>query len=146
MANRRSNQVTHQFIKQAHSLYCQLTGQKLSMGYYRERLWYELLREGYTLADLRKVITYLQSEIRNGRRNLGALKLSNLLQPDRFDEDYNLTRIKLYPPSSPKCRSKPKNSAPQLDPKEQERRRQHALNELQRLRQNLNLPPRQDKP
>lgn len=144
MANRPSNQVTRQLIEQAHNLYCQLTGQKLSMGYYRERLWCDLLREGYRLEDIRQVITYLQKEIRHGRRNIGALKLSNLLQPDRFDEDYNLMRIKLSPPSPPKSQSKPKKSAPQLDPKEQERRRQHALNELQRLRQNLNLPPRQD--
>ena len=30
-------------------------------------------------------IRYLQREIREGRRNVGALKLSNLLQPDRFE-------------------------------------------------------------
>jgi len=72
-------------IQQAHRLYCQLTGQTLSLGFDRERMWYELLRAGYTLQDLRAVIVYLQREIRAQRRNVGALKLSNLLQPDRFD-------------------------------------------------------------
>jgi hypothetical protein len=34
--------------------------------------------------DLRRVIAYLQKEIRNKRRNIGVLKISNLLQLDRF--------------------------------------------------------------
>lgn len=140
MARPEKPKVTPQQIQNAHTLYCRLTGQKLPLRFDRERMWYELLREGYTLSDIRKVITYLQNEIRNGRRNLGALKLSNLLQPDRFDEDYNLTRIKLSPPSSPK--SQAQKPIPKVDPQEQERRRQHALKELQQLRQELNLPPR----
>ena len=72
-------------IQQAHRFYCQLTGQTLGLGFDRERMWYELLRAGYTIQDLRAVIVYLQREIRPQRRNVGALKLSNLLQPDRFD-------------------------------------------------------------
>ena len=64
-------------IAQAHQLYCQLTGQRLRLAFDRERMWYELLRLGYSLQDLRTVITYLQREIRAARRNVGALKLSN---------------------------------------------------------------------
>src|SRR5216683_6737227 len=82
-------------IQQAHRLYCQLTGQTLSLGFDRERMWYELLRAGYTLQDLRAVIVYLQREIRAQRRNVGALKLSNLLQPDRFEEDLQISRVRL---------------------------------------------------
>ena len=67
-------------VLQAHQLYCQLTGQALRLGFDRERLWFELLRAGYTLKDLRRVIRYLQREVRAQRRNVGALKLSNLLQ------------------------------------------------------------------
>ncbi len=63
-------------IQQAHRLYCQLTGQTLSLGFDRERMWYELLRAGYTLQDLRAVIVYLQREIRAQRRNVGALNRS----------------------------------------------------------------------
>ena len=75
-------------IARAHSLYCELTGQRLSLGYDRERLWCELLRAGVTLAQVARLLRYLQREIRAGRRNVGALKLSNFLQPDRFEEDW----------------------------------------------------------
>jgi hypothetical protein len=85
-------------IGQAHQLYCQLTGQSLRLAFDRERMWYELLRLGYSLHDLRTVITYLQREIRAQRRNVGALKLSNLLQPDRFEEDLQISRVRLRPP------------------------------------------------
>src|SRR5580765_4370166 len=64
-------------IQQAHDVYCELTGQTLSLGFDRERLWFELLKTGVTLEDLRGVIAYLQRQIREGRRNVGALKLSN---------------------------------------------------------------------
>src|SRR5436305_12622696 len=82
----------------AHQLYCHLTGQSLRLGFDRERMWYELLRLGYSLQDLRTVITYLQREIRAQRRNVGALKLSNLLQPDRFEEDLQISWVRLRPP------------------------------------------------
>ena len=36
-------------IGQAHQLYCQLTGQSLRLAFDRERMWYELLRLGYSL-------------------------------------------------------------------------------------------------
>src|SRR5439155_12177913 len=95
-------------IGQAHQLYCQLTGQDLRLAFDRERMWYELLRLGYSLQDLRAVIAYLQREIRAQRRNVGALKLSNLLQPDRFEEDLQISRVRLHltspihsPPPSP---------------------------------------------
>src|SRR3974390_3521362 len=84
-------------IAAAHQLYCQLTGQNLRLGFDRERQWYEWLRTGFTLQDLRRVICYLQREIRQGRRNVGALKLSNLLQLDRFEEDLNIRRVRLQP-------------------------------------------------
>src|SRR5208282_691772 len=45
-------------IDQAHQLYCQLTGQSLRLAFDRERMWYELLRLGYSLQDLRAVILY----------------------------------------------------------------------------------------
>ncbi len=41
----------------------------------------------------------VQKQIRAGRRNVGALKLSNLLQLDRFEEDLNLIHIRLQPPA-----------------------------------------------
>lgn len=119
-------------ILQAHQLYCQLTGQKLRLDFLRERQWYELLRQGFTLQDIRRVIVYLQREIREGRRNVGALKLSNLLQPDRFEEDLNIRRLRLEPPA-------PSEERPTvtLSPEEQERGRLRALEQLRQLKRTL---------
>lgn len=89
-------------IQQAHALYCRLTGQRVSLRFDRERLWFELFRAGFTETDVQRVIHYLQREIRHGRRNVGALKLSNLLQPDRFEEDLNISRVALAPPTPTK--------------------------------------------
>lgn len=121
-------------IRQAHHLYCSLTGQHLGLGYDRERMWFELLRTGYSLDDLRHLVTYLQREIRAGRRNVGALKLSNLLQPDRFEEDLAISRVALRPPSIPKP---PPLPPPTLPPEELHHRRQEGLRLLRELRQRL---------
>ena len=74
MSQRTAAGVDAAAIQAAHQLYCQLTGQTLRLGFDRERQWYELLRAGYSLADLRALIPYLQREIRAQRRNVGALK------------------------------------------------------------------------
>jgi hypothetical protein len=128
-----SVQVDSQLLLEAHELYCQLTGQKLRLDYLRERQWYDLLHQGFTLIEVRRVILYLQREIREGRRNVGALKLSNLLQPDRFEEDLNIRRVLLEAPTP--------SAAPQptvaLPPEERERRRNQALDQLQKLKQSL---------
>jgi hypothetical protein len=119
-------------ITAAHHSYCQLTGQALRLGFDRERQWYEWLRAGFTLEDLRRVVTYLQREIRQGRRNVGALKLSNLLQPDRFEEDLHIRRVRLEPP--------PRSPAPPplpLPEHERERCRLHALDQLRQLKESL---------
>jgi hypothetical protein len=123
-----------QLIGQAHQLYNELTGQTLRLGFDRERQWFELLRAGYTLADLRTVIIYLQREIRAGRRYVGALKLSNLHQPDRFEEDLHISRVRLRPPAPPQPLLP---SPPPLDPTERERRRLRALDYLQQLKAHL---------
>jgi hypothetical protein len=111
-----------------------LTGQHLRLAFDRERLWYELLRLGYSLQDLRTVITYLQREIRTQRRNVGALKLSNLLQPDRFEEDLQISRVRLrlpapVPPAPP--------SPPPLPAPQQQQGRQRALECLRHIKASL---------
>jgi len=126
-------------IAAAHRLYCELTGQQLSLGYDRERGWYELLRAGFDLADLRRLILYLQKEIRHQRRNVGALKLSNLLQPDRFEEDLALSRVRLKAPG-PKPPA-PK-TAPPPDPEELRRARRRASEQLRELREQLGFQPK----
>ena len=123
--------VNAQAIQRAHQLYGQLTGQTLRLGFDRERRWYELLRAGYSLADLRAVITYLQREIRAQCRNVGALKLSNLLQPDRFEEDLQISRVRLRsPPPTPLSPPPP----PAWDSLRQQQGRQRALECLHQIK------------
>ena len=118
-------------IQQAHHLYCQLTGQCLRLAFDRERMWYELLRAGYSLENLRAVIIYLQREIRAGHRNVGALKLSNLLQPDRFEEDLQISRVRLrwHPSAQPIPAPRPA-----LDPTQQQQGRERALECLRQIK------------
>src|SRR5213593_1159902 len=124
-----------QQIDHLHARYCRLTGQSLSLGFDRQRLWYEFLRAGFTAEDLERVIRYLQKEIRHSRRNVGALKLSNLLQLDRFEEDLNISRVRLTPQPL-----RPNSTAalpPPLSPAEQECGRQRALAFLGQLKEKL---------
>jgi hypothetical protein len=122
-----------QRIQQAHALYCQLTGQRVSLRFDRERLWYELFEAGFNETDVKRVIRYLQREIRESRRNVGALKLSNLLQPDRFEEDLNISRVALYAPQATKPLAQPEPSSP-ASPQDKEAARQRALEMLARFR------------
>jgi hypothetical protein len=114
-----------QSVRELHKLYCQCTGQNLSLRFDRERLWYQFLRAGFNAADLRRVISYLEKEIRATRRNIGALKLSNLLQLDRFEEDLNISRVRL---KAPVQRLKP-TSLPAVD----DQQRSRILDELRNL-------------
>jgi len=120
-------------IAQAHQLYCQLTGQTLRLAFDRERMWYEILRAGHTLQDVRGVIAYLQREILAQRRNVGALKLSNLLQPDRFEEDLQISRVRLAAPPRPK----PAPPQSTLTPEQREQGRQRALECLRQIKATL---------
>jgi hypothetical protein len=121
-------------LEQLHRTYCQLTGQNLTWRFDREPLWLDFHRAGFTLADLTQVVRYLQTEIRHTRRNVGALKLSNLLQLDRFEEDLNISRVRLRPEPPPKP---PNVLGPACSPAEQERGRQLALAQLQDLKEKL---------
>ena len=118
-------------IHKAHQLYGQLTGQTLRLGFDRQRMWYELLRAGYSLEDLRAVITYLQREIRAQRRNVGSLKLSNLLQPDRFEEDLQISRVRLHAPQATSSRPTPRSA---VNPAQQQQGRERALECLRQIK------------
>ena len=119
-------------IQQAHALYCRLTGQGVVLRMDRLLLWDQLFHAGFTETDLQKVIRYLQREIREGRRNVGALKLSNLLQLDRFEEDLNISRVQLYAPKpSP---PPPPTPRPPLNPQAEAASRQRAAQILAKFR------------
>ena len=119
-----------QSVRELHELYCHWTAQTLSLRFDRERLWYEFLSAGFSAEDLKRVVTYLQKEIRTERRNIGALKLSNLLQLDRFEEDLNISRVRLKPAASHKPTVQPARE-PQTD----EQQRQRILDQLRTFRQ-----------
>ena len=119
-----------QSVRELHELYCHWTAQTLSLRFDRERLWYEFLSAGFSAEDLKRVVTYLQKEIRTERRNIGALKLSNLLQLDRFEEDLNISRVRLKPAASHKPTVQPARE-PQID----EQQRQRILDQLRTFRQ-----------
>ncbi len=122
-----------QSVRELHELYCHWTAQTLSLRFDRERLWYEFLRAGFSAEDLKRVITYLQKEIRAERRNIGALKLSNLLQLDRFEEDLNISRVRLksaVPRPNPTVQPGP-------DPETDDQQRHRILEELRIFRQRL---------
>jgi hypothetical protein len=68
---------------------------------FSQALWFDRLRDyEYNAANLRAdcelAVRYLQREISRDKRNLGALKLSNFLQPDNFDSDLALAKLSLY--------------------------------------------------
>jgi len=123
-------------LEQLHQTYGRLTGQNLAWRFDRERLWFEFLHAGFTSADLLQVIRYLQKEIRHTRRHVGALKLSNLLQLDRFEEDLNISRVRLSaPPLKATAATAP--LPPACSPRKQERGRQRALEQLRQLKETL---------
>jgi hypothetical protein len=107
----------------------------------RERLWYEFLRAGFSNDDLKTVVTYLQKEIRASRRNVGALKLSNLLQLDRFEEDLNISKVRLRSARPSATSGVTPTTPPVLTPAQLQNLRRQAKQAFTNLRQQLNNPP-----
>jgi hypothetical protein len=124
-------------IARAHALYTELTGQHLSLHLERQRQWALILAQGHGPQDVSRLIRYLQREIRAGRRNVGCLKLSNLLQLDRFEEDLALTQLQLRPP--PQAPKPSPTQAPPvcIDEAEDRAARARALEILRDFRRSL---------
>ena len=119
-------------VRDFHGLYCSCTGKTLCLRFERERLWYEFLRAGFSAADLKQVVSYLQKEIRAQRRNVGALKLSNLLQLGRFEEDLHISRVRLKP-----LVRRPEPAPPPPAPAIDDPRRARLLDQVRTFRQQL---------
>ena len=101
--------------KEAEISRCSLAYQKLSglkldhrgVFDHRSRSWFEWLQAGYTVHDLETVILHLKRGIRDGKRNPGCLRFSNLIErPDLFGEELELAKAEIRnrkPEPSPKA-------------------------------------------
>lgn len=111
-----------QIVKDLHATYEARSGYVITLNMQRENAWREWCQFGdwkWTAEDLARVIGYLRAQIRNDKRNDGALKFSNLIgQPDKFEEDLGLAReaSKLTHAGKPRR----VQSAPQGGPKQGE--------------------------
>jgi hypothetical protein len=75
-------------IRALHQLYIDLTGHAVSLGFDRERAWFDFLGRGFTEDDLRLVVYKIKSGIQRSERRPAALKFHNLIvQLDYFEED-----------------------------------------------------------
>lgn len=83
-----------QLVKALHATYEARSGYVINLNMQRENAWRDWCQFGgwkWTPDDLSRVIQYLQSKIRAGERNVGALKFANLIgHPDNFEEDLQL--------------------------------------------------------
>lgn len=105
-------------IERLHRWFCEATGQKLSL-LGRERYWWVWINAGFTDQDLETVVEHLRREIRRRNRNAGALKLMNLLDPERFEDDLNQTRLKAsgsLPPIDPATHAHSNPPRPETPP------------------------------
>lgn len=86
-------------IADLHEWYCKRTGLVTKL-FFSRQLWFDRLREAsYDANALRGqcelIVRYLKREIARDKRNLGALRLSNFLQPDTFDENLGLAKLSI---------------------------------------------------
>jgi hypothetical protein len=115
-------------VEVLHAFYCRQLREQLLLRDNWRRLWLEYLRAGFDLDQLTLTLRYLLREVHAGRRNPGALKLTNLLQIDRFEEDLLLARME----QRQRCggRNAPKSSASKPTPETEvpisdQQRREH---------------------
>lgn len=104
-----------QLVKELHTCYVKHSEQKIAYNLARENAWRDWCAWGnweWTCDDLARVINYLLAEIKTGKRNLGALKFSNLVgRPDNFEEDLQLSTNTHAKRTSATGRSDSANSA-----------------------------------
>ena len=92
----------NELAKRLHAAYCSAARMDLRLTPERERYWKLFVDAGFTQDDLTLVCKYLNREIANGSRNLGALKFSNMVADlERFEEDLALARPTLRPRKPP---------------------------------------------
>lgn len=79
-------------IERLHAAYCRFAGVTVRLRDDTLRLWWGLLKdynqdETLLSADLKIVLIHLRAQVQKEKRNPGAIKLANLLQPEQFESD-----------------------------------------------------------
>ena len=86
-------------IASLHREYRLHTGMDLRLDFERERQWWEWVKRGNTLEDLRLVIQYLKKKVYKKERNEGCLKFHNLIGLlDYYDEDLQMAKAEARKP------------------------------------------------
>jgi hypothetical protein len=65
---------------------------------------------------------------------VGALKISNLTQLERFEEDLAISRVQLHPPAKSAPIPQPQ---PKIQPEQLEQMRQRSLQLIQKLKKSI---------
>ena len=123
-------------LEQLHQTYCRLTGQNLSWRFDRERLWFEFLRAGFTLADLTQVV---RLSAKGNPPHPPQRRRPQIIQSPPTGP------FRRRPQHQPRSPHRPNSNAPKppplwlptCSPAEQERGRQRALEQLRDLKEKL---------
>lgn len=84
-------------IAALHARYVELSGMDVRLTQAFATMWWQWSSEGYTIDDLDRVLRFLRRKIARGDRQQGALRLSNILDPVRFEEDLAFARAARQP-------------------------------------------------
>lgn len=91
--------IDNALIASLHREYRLHTGMDLRLDFERERQWWEWVKRGGTVEDLRLVIQYLKKKVHKKERNPGCLKFSNLIaMPDLYEEDKAMAKAEARKP------------------------------------------------
>lgn len=109
MSAKDSSEMSAQIQSFAHA-YASITGMHLRSGlaFDRERQLFDVIKAGVTLADFEMVLRHLMWQIKQGKRNLGAVRWSNIVaRIDLLDEEIQMAKAErrnAKPAPSPKER------------------------------------------
>ncbi len=81
-----------------HKVYCEITNRELPLTMALHLTWNNWVRFGWAEAELRLVVNYIYSLIKQDRRRPESLRLYNLLDPDRFAMDLSEARARARVP------------------------------------------------
>ena len=79
--------------EEAHRAFVNLTGLEVPLNMGRIYYWEIWISAGYSVEDLRQVVANIRAGMKSKRRNIGALKFSNLIgNMERWEEELSEAR------------------------------------------------------